>query len=482
MANISKDLEMSTVIDQIDAAFELQKSHKIAMKNTSIAYRIGKLKEIKREIVNQKQAICEAIHKDFHKPAVEVELTEVMPVISMINLAESKLSSWAADHKIKTPLLFKGSKSWVRYEGKGNVLVISPWNYPFQLNLYPILTSFMAGNTTICKPSEFTPHTNKIIVDICAKVFTPEEVQFFEGEVDVSTKLLDLPFDHIFFTGSTNVGKVVMAAAAKHLASVGLELGGKSPAVLDKGCDIGSAAKKIAWGKLVNGGQTCVAPDYLLVNKEEEAAVVDALITHINVFYEGNDWKSAKDYNHIITKRHAQRLNDLIQDAVEKGAKIAFGGEFHAEEKVLSPTILTGVTKEMKVMQEEIFGPILPVVAKETLKEKVEFINSYDNALAMYVFSESQDNINYCMDNTYNGGVTVNDCLIAVGHPMLPFGGAGKSGIGRYHGKYGFEEFSNLRPVMRRDLDLGTSYFFPPYTEKKTKIVKNLLDKFNGLF
>ena len=455
------------------------------MKNTSIGYRLKKLDQLKQLIIQSKDDICKALHADFHKPAIETELTEIMPVLSMINLLKSKLASWAADHKIKAPLLFKGSKSWVRYEGKGNCLIISPWNYPFQLTIYPILTAFAAGNTVICKPSEYTGHTNKIVIDLMTQVFTSEELVFFEGELETSSALLELPFDHIFFTGSTSVGKVVMAAAAKNLASVGLELGGKSPTVVDKDFDLQTAAQKIAWGKLVNGGQTCVAPDYLLVHKEDEDKLVENLISHIQKFYgnqDQNSWEEVKDYNHIITTRHAMRLNELVEDAVSKGAKVAHGGQFYPDQRVLAPTILTNVTQDMMVMQEEIFGPILPIVAKDSIQDMTNFINSYDNALAMYIFSDKQENINYLMDNTYNGGVTINDCLVAVGHPLLPFGGAGKSGIGRYHGKYGFEEFSNLRPVMRRDLDLGVSYFFPPYTDKKREVVSKLLKKFSGFF
>ena len=477
-----------TQLEQIQKAFELQRSHKISMKNSSIYYRINKLEQLRQLIVGHKEEICNALHADFHKPAVETELTEIMPILSMINLLKSKLPTWAADHKIKAPLLFKGSKSWVRYEGKGNCLVISPWNYPFQLSIYPILTAFAAGNTVICKPSEYTPHTNKVVIELMSQVFSPEELQFFEGELETSNALLDLPFDHIFFTGSTNVGKVVMAAAAKHLASISLELGGKSPTIVDKGHDLKAAAQKIAWGKFVNGGQTCVAPDYVLVHPEDEEKLVSNLISQIEKFYPKNDngaqnnWKNAKDYNHIITERHAKRLNELVEDAVNKGAKLAYGGEFHAEQCILAPTILTNVNQDMLVMQEEIFGPILPIVTQQSIQDMVSYINTYDNALAMYVFSDKQENINYLMDHTYNGGVTINDCLVAVGHPLLPFGGAGKSGIGRYHGKYGFEECSNLRPVMRRDLDLGVSYFFPPYTDKKRELVSNLLKKFSGLF
>ncbi len=466
---------------EIRAAFDLQKNHKIQMKNTTVSYRLEKLTQIKKLILEKKDEISLALFQDFHKPKVETELTEIMPVVSMINLLEKQLPSWMSDEKVKTPLLFKGSKSWIRREGKGCSLIISPWNYPFQLAFYPLLTAFAAGNTVILKPSEFTPHTNKVIQLLLEQVFSVQEVKVIEGAVDASTELLELPFDHIFFTGSTNVGKLVMEAASKHLASVALELGGKSPVIVDRGVNFEEASKKIAWAKLVNGGQTCVAPDYMLVHKDDESAIVDSMIGHIKSFY-GNDWVKEKDYNHIITQRHAERLNFLIQDAVEKGAEIKFGGEYFADSHVISPTILTGVSNDMKVMQEEIFGPVLPVVTVDNNQEILDYINNHDNALAMYIFSDNPQNTELFMQQTFNGGVTINDALLAVGHPLLPFGGAGKSGIGKYHGKFGFDEFSNLRPVLKRNLDLGASYFFPPYTTQKEGVVSNLLKKFSGIF
>lgn len=467
--------------DRISTAFGLQKNFKRHMKNTTARYRLEKLTKMKKLILEKKDEISLALSQDFHKPKVESELTEIMPVVSMINLLEKELPSWMSDEKVKTPLLFKGTKSWVRKEGKGNCLIISPWNYPFQLAMYPLLTSFAAGNTSILKPSEFTPHTNKIITLLCEQIFSDQEVQVIEGAVEVSTELLNLPFDHIFFTGSTNVGKVVMQAASKNLASVGLELGGKSPVIVDRHINFEEAGKKIAWAKLVNGGQTCVAPDYMLVHKDDEVSITDAMIKSIQSFY-GNNWATEKDYNHIITSRHAERLNFLIQDAVEKGAEVKFGGEYIAESDVISPTILTGVNNDMKIMQEEIFGPVLPIVTVNSHQETLDYINNHDNALAMYIFSNNSDNIEFFMSETFNGGVTINDALLAFGHPKLPFGGAGKSGIGKYHGKYGFDEFSNHRPVMKRSIDLGAAYFYPPYTESKEGIVSNLLKKFSGIF
>lgn len=468
---------------QINDAFELQQKYKYQMRNTSISYRVDKLKKIKALLVEQTYEIAQAIEKDFRKSTMEVKLTEILPLISMINVLEKKLPKWSKVKKVKTPLLYKGTKSWIRYEGKGNCLVISPWNYPFQLSLYPLLTAFAAGNTVICKPSEFTPNTNKIIVDLVSKVFTPSEVQFIEGDSSVSSALLDKPFDHIFFTGSTQVGKIVMEKAAKHLASVGLELGGKSPTVVDSGVNIGEVAQKVVWGKFMNAGQTCVAPDYLLINSGDLEELIDKLKHNIQKLY-GNkeDWVEIKDFNQIVTHRHAQRLNDLLTDAVEKGATIVYGGKYFPEHKILGPTILINVTKDMRLMQEEIFGPILPIITLNSIDEKIEFINTFDNALAKYIFSNNPKNIQKLIDHTSNGGVTINECMMAVAHPWLPFGGAGKSGIGRYHGELGFHEFSNIRPIMERKYDLGTSYFYPPYSDQKNSILYSLMKKFTNWF
>ncbi len=461
--------------------FEVQKKHKIQMKNTSALYRLEKIKKLKSLILEKKDQINEALALDFHKPHLETELAEIMPVLGMLNLLEKELIDWMSDERVASPLLFKGTKNWIRKEGKGNSLIISPWNYPFQLTVYPVVTAFAAGNTSIVKPSEFTPHTNKIIIEIFNEVFEQKEVCILEGEVELSTKLLKMPFDHVFFTGSTSVGKIVMKAASEHLASVVLELGGKSPVIVDKGCDIEKAAKKIMWGKILNAGQTCVAPDYVLVHSDDKEKFINASKKFVEEVYQ-NELESSDDYSHIITQRHADRLKDLIEDAKKLGAKVEFGDADFENQRVVAPTILSEINSDMKIMQDEIFGPVLPLITYDSIDSAIEYVNQYDNALAMYIFSNSKPVMNKIMDNTFNGGVTVNDVLIGVSHPTLPFGGAGKSGIGKYHGKHGFDSFSNLRSVTRRDMDLGTSYFYPPYTQTKYKIVNSLLKKFSSLF
>tara|TARA_B100001971_G_scaffold152968_1_gene142173 strand:+ start:1737 stop:3152 length:1416 start_codon:yes stop_codon:yes gene_type:complete len=471
---------MNNQKELIQKCFEAQKEHKFKMRNTDYHYRITKLKKIKKLILEHKSEINVALAADFNKPAIETDLTEIMPVISMINLMEKELSSWMKARKVKAPLLFKGTKSTVKPEGKGNCLIISPWNYPFQLNAYPVLTAFAAGNTCMVKPSEFTPETNAIIKKLFGEVFQEKEVAFFEGEVETSNLLLDLPFDHIFFTGSTQVGSIVMEKAAKNLSSVALELGGKSPCVIDKNTNLEETSRKVIWGKFVNSGQTCVAPDYVLIHEEQKEEFIQECIQRIKEFFPKEDFDKSDDFSYIITQRHADRLFHLVEDAKSKGAKVHYGGEL--KDRVMYPTLLSELNRDMKIMQEEIFGPLLPIVGLNNLEEMVDYINKFDNALATYVFSSDENFANTIIDQTASGGVTVNDVLVAVGHPLLPFGGAGKSGIGRYHAEYGFEEFSILKPVLRRTMDLGATYFYPPYDESKTKLVKTLLDKVTGFF
>lgn len=460
--------------------FDLHKKNKIIQKNTTCAYRIRKLKKLKSALVDYNDKICSALKADLNKAKLETELTEIIPTLSMINYTIKELKSWMKDEKLSTPLLFKGASSYVRYEAKGCCLVISPWNYPFQLSLYPVITSFIAGNTTILKPSEHTPHTNEVVESLLKSIFNESEVAVVNGGVDESTKLLELDFDHIFFTGSTEVGKIVMKAASKNLASVGLELGGKSPLFLDKGVEIEDVVNKISWGKLVNAGQTCVAPDYLLTFEQNIEPFVKGFNTYVSEAYP-DGFGVDSDYCHIITEKHADRLEALIKDATEKGAKVLTGGK-RLGPKIIEPTILSEVNKDMKIMNEEIFGPILPIVRVNDINDATEYMNREDNPLASYIFSNKQKSIDTFLDQSYSGGSTINDVLIGVANCKLPFGGAGKSGIGNYHGIEGFREFSNHRSMMNRKFEIGSSFFFPPYTESKENTLKTLFNKFSSMF
>ncbi len=463
--------------EKIDHFVELQKKHKNIQKNTTVKYRIAKLKKFKQAIVKRQGQIELALKEDFSKAAVETILTEIFPVISMINYTIKSLHKWSKPKKISNNLFFLGAKTYIHYEAKGNVLVISPWNYPFQLALYPMLTAFSAGNTVILKPSEFTPKTNEILRQLISDVFESHEVVLIEGEVKETQALLDKNFDHIFFTGSTPVGKIVMNKASQHLASVGLELGGKSPVVIDSQVDLEDAAKKIAWGKFVNAGQTCVAPDYILAHKDIYDDLVQLLKKEIQNLYpniESND-----DYCQIINDSHFERLNELIEEAKKMGAIIEYGGH-KLNERKLEPTLLSGVHNEMRVMQEEIFGPILPLIKVDDCEQMVAFINAKDNPLSLYAFSRSKEFIEKIRQQTSSGGYSVNETILHVASSSLPFGGAGNSGIGRYHGFHGFEEMSNIRAVLKRKSNWGLHYFYPPYTKNIKKVLDVVLKKFSS--
>lgn len=467
-----------TIESQINQVFNKHTENKYKQKNTSFEYRKKKLLRI-RDLISENEAQIElALEKDFGKHSVESSLTEILPVILMINYHIKNLKKWMSPRKVKSSLLFTGASSYISYEAKGNCLVLSPWNYPFNLSVYPILTAFSAGNTVIVKPSEFTPHTNSIIESLFNKVFDQNEISFINGEVNEANLLLEKPFNHIFFTGSTSVGKIIMNKASEHLASVSLELGGKSPVILDENYSIDEFAKKIVWGKFVNSGQTCVAPDYILVDPLIKKDLVTFLIKYIEESYTSNPIAS-KDLCNIITTKHAQRLHSLLTNSVELGAVIEYGGVIDEKNCRFAPTILSNVDVKSDIMNEEIFGPILPIIEIEGLDKKIEFINSKDNSLALYIFSNDKKFIKKVQDNTTSGGLSINETLLHVGHSELPFGGAGKSGIGRYHSHYGFEELSNIRSVFHRKTDFGLSYFYPPYSKQKKKLLHYVMNYFS---
>ncbi len=461
----------------ISETFNSHLEHKYAQKKTSHEYRIKKLRDLKAILLLNSQNIEEALRKDFGKAPMESAMTEVLPTITSLNLTIKKLKKWMKLTKVSSSILFFGSTNKYYYQAKGNVLIIGPWNYPFQLALIPIITSFSAGNTTIFKPSEFTPHINKVIKAICEQVFTDQEFSIIEGDAQTSQELLDLPFDHIFFTGSGHVGKLVMEKASKHLASVTLELGGKSPVLIAPDYDLSTAAKNIIWGKLVNGGQTCVAPDYVLIHKNQYKELIPLLVQEIKNRY-GDDISSNEDYCQIITPRHAARLKAMVDDSRDAGATINCGGEVLVGNKI-APTIIGNASNDMKVMSEEIFGPLLPVMTYKDMDHAVSLINEHDNALALYLFTNSQGSIDKILAETNSGSVGINETLLHVGNANLAFGGAGKSGLGRYHGRLGFVEFSNLRAVAHRKLAMGLDYFYPPYTDQKYRLLKKLITSFN---
>ena len=450
-------------------------------KNSTANERIQKLLRLRDNILKYRVELSQGLAADFKKNASEADLTEIYPVLSEINHISSHLSKWMKDKKVKTPILLQGTESHTRFEPLGNNLIISPWNYPVLLSFTPLACAIGAGNTVILKPSEFTLATNKIIKKVISETFTTDEVAIVEGDASVSQQLLKLPFHHIFFTGSTSVGKLVMKAGSENLAKVTLELGGKSPVIVDSNVDIKEAAKKIAWGKCVNAGQTCIAPDYVFVKEELISDFVAAYENVIHKFYGNNDHKiqMSKDFCRIINDRHFDRLNGLLEQSIEAGCKKAIGGVTNSEERFIPPTLLTGVQWDSPIMQDEIFGPILPVMTYHDLNDVINLVNSRPRPLALYIFSQDQEVVDKLLNEIISGGVCVNDTILQIANHNLPFGGINHSGLGSYHGEYGFRCFSHERAVLKRKMNIGQSFFFPPYNLATRKVVDSMIKKLN---
>jgi aldehyde dehydrogenase (NAD+) len=378
-------------------------------------------------------------------------------------------------------MTFLGTKAHVQYEPRGSSLIIAPWNYPFNLAVCPLISAISAGCTAIIKPSEMTPHVSSLIHLMIGELFEENHVCVLEGGLDASQALLAQPFDHIFFTGSPAVGKIVMRSASEHLGSVTLELGGKSPVIITKNADLKDAAKKIASTKFINCGQTCVAPDFVLIPRSVRPEFVNHLQEAITTLYdrEGTRLELSPDYGRIVNERHFSRLNELVADASGKGAIIARGGKNIPDEKFIEPTILTHVSTAMSVMEDEIFGPILPIVDYEDLEQALDLVNEMPKPLALYAFSKSSKELNYIFQKTSSGGAVANDCILHFLHPELPFGGVNNSGIGKSHGHYGFLEFSNQKGVLKQRIGLTmASLLYPPYNKVKRMVIDGLLKYF----
>jgi aldehyde dehydrogenase (NAD+) len=460
--------------DRIQALFRKQRANQAAVKRTTAAERIAKLARLREAIVAREQKIREAMFEDFRKSPTEVDLTEVFPVLVEIKDAMKHLRGWMRPAPVSTPMSLFGTRSAVRYEPKGVVLIIGPWNYPFQLVIAPLVAAIAAGNCVVVKPSELTARTSKLLVELVGAVFAEDEVAVVEGDAAETQKLLALPFDHFFFTGSTRVGRIVAEAAARHLASSTLELGGKSPAVIDDSADLPATAKRLVWGKFVNAGQTCIAPDYVMVSEGRARPLVDALRTSIEELYGASeaDRKSSPDLCRIINGRNFDRLKKLLDDTVSGGAKVEIGGGTDAGERYIAPTVLTGVSPDAPVMAEEIFGPILPILTYKSLDEVPPFITARDKPLALYVFGSDSARIESVIANTTAGGTCVNNTLIHFANQNLPFGGVGPSGTGNYHGFYGFKAFSHERAVLTQGRVDMLKQVYPPYTGKVTRMLK----------
>lgn len=476
-SKIMEQLLIETQIEQeILSVFKAQKANKQNLANTDARDRKVKLQKILDWTLSHETEIGQALYNDFKKNPAETNLGEIFGVVGEIKHFIKHLNSWMKPQSVSTPINMIGTSAHVRFEPKGVCLVISPWNYPFNLSIKPLVQAIAAGNTVILKPSELTPHTSALLKEMLSALFDANEVYVIEGDANVSQILLSQPFNHIFFTGSPNVGKIVMSAAAKNLTSVTLELGGKSPSIVDETANIKKSAEKIAWGKFINNGQTCIAPDYILVHKSVENEFVNELKNAIKSMY-GEDAKVSNDYCRIVNNRHFNRLNGILEESIEKGANVDAGGQMDGLENYISPTILTNVDDSMRIMQEEIFGPILPIVGYSTNEEAIAHIKNREKPLAMYINSGKESNIKFFMDNSSAGGTVINDCVIHYGHTEIPFGGVNNSGIGKSGGIWGFTEFSNQRAVMRQKF--GTfKMIYPPYTPAVAKLIRFIVKYF----
>jgi aldehyde dehydrogenase (NAD+) len=466
-------------LTRVKRVFERQQAERWRVASTNAAQRIEKLDRLKHAILARIDALNEALQSDLHKHPAEVELTELQPVLGEIKHSARHLAKWMRPHRVASSLLLFGTRSELRYEPKGVVLVLAPWNYPFSLTLNPLIAAIAAGNCVMIKPSEKSPATSRLLGEIVGDVFDESEVALFEGDASVAEALLELPFDHIFFTGSTRIGKLVMTAAAQHLASVTLELGGKSPVVVDESADIATAARRIVWGKFINAGQTCVAPDYILVPETKRQAFLDEARRALADSYGASDEarQASPDFCRMIDGGAFERMKSLVEDAIARGATVEAGGSFDERERYVSPTILANVRVEMSVMSEEIFGPVLPVLTYRTLDEAVGFVRARPKPLALYVFADDRRAIERVVRETTAGGTAVNTVVMQLANPNLPFGGVGESGLGSYHGHFGFKAFSHERAVFRQGLVSTLQRFFPPYTQtvrKNLQLVRRL--------
>ena len=475
------ELTEELIAPLIDQVFTAQKKQSVIMRQSTAVQRIALLKKMMDWIKTNMEDINRAIHADFKKPYPEIGISEIYPVTSAIKHAIQHLETWMKPKKVHTPITMLGSDSYIHYEPKGSSLIISPWNYPFSLALGPLASALSAGCTAIIKPSEMTPHTSALIRRMVEEIFDKSQVAVFEGDVDVAQKLLAKPFDHIFFTGSPSVGKMIMKAAAENLSSITLELGGKSPVIIDSKTNLKDAAEKIVMTKLLNCGQTCVAPDYVLVHTSVKDTFLTELKENIQKMYDPKNMgvEKSKDYARIVNTRHLKRIKHLLADAEMKGAQIFWGGYVNEEDNFFEPTILTGLSEEMDIMHEEIFGPILPVISYSDLEEAINYINLKPKPLALYVFSKDNDTIKRVFKETSSGAAVANDCALHFLQNELPFGGVNNSGIGKAHGYFGFLTFSNEKAVMKQRIGMtATKPIYPPYGIISKKIIDSLLKWF----
>jgi len=454
--------------EEIRSIIDFQQSFYKTGKTIDVKFRIEILKTLRSLIVSHEKDIVDALWKDFHKPEFEVIATETRFVLKELTFAIRNLKRWSKSRSVATPLVHFISRSFIMPQPYGQVLILSPWNFPFQLAFVPLIGAIAAGNTVILKVSNQVPETAAVI-DMILNNIPSEVVAVIKGDHKTNDYLLDQKFDYIFFTGSPRIGKYVMKKAAENLTPVSLELGGKNPCVIAADAKLDYAAKRIAWGKFINCGQTCVSPDYVLIDRKVKDKFLELITSEISNFYK-NDPAASNDFARVISSENVSRLSGLMMHG-----KIVTGGETDAATKFVAPTVISDVSPDDPIMQDEIFGPVLPVIDFEEFKEVYGIIERNPKPLATYIFSRSTKQVKEFLRRTRSGNAAINETIMQIASPYLPYGGLGSSGIGRYHGKKSFETFSNMRSVLDKSNLLDIWLRYPPYSKFKTKIVSFLM-------
>ena len=431
-----------------------------AGKTRDVQFRIAQLKKLKEGIRKYEPEIIAALYSDLRKPPFEAYASEIGILYTEIDHAIRHIRSWSCSRRVRTPIIHFLSRSRIYHDPYGVVLIISPWNYPFQLTIAPLIGAIAAGNCVLIKPSEFSPDTSATMAKMIAELFNPDYLAVFQGEAEATQQILAEKFDYIFFTGSTAVGRIIMTAAARHLTPVTLELGGKSPCIVHHDARLDYGIKRIAWGKFLNAGQTCIAPDYVLIHRKIKDAFIEGMIRTIYTFY-GENPMASPDYARIINERHFDRLLHLM-----KSGWILYGGKTSRKDLYFAPTIIGQVSPDDPVMQEEIFGPILPIIEYDDIDEAIAFVNQRPQPLALYCFSEDKEIQDRILLETYSGGGCINDTISHIGSQELPFGGIGESGMGGYHGKASFDTFTHRRGFLFRSNLLDIPLRYPPYRDR----------------
>ena len=459
---LESSTDMAALVGRVRATFNNGSTRPLAWRKQQLQRMITMLEENEEDFL-------QALASDLGKPRPEGFITDIAFVIGEIELMLKNLKKWNKSERVPTPLVSMPAKSRRIPQPLGVVLVIAPWNYPVQLLLVPAAGALAAGNAVVLKPSEVSSATSAVLARLVPQYLDRDAVAIVEGGVEETTALLEQRFDHIFYTGNGSVGRIVMAAAAKHLTPVTLELGGKSPVIVDKSANVRVAARRIAWGKWLNAGQTCVAPDYVLVHRDIETQLVEELRNTLVEFH-GADPHDSPDYGRIVSPRHFDRLASMLTDG-----QAVIGGDVRPDERYIAPTVMTDVRLDSRLMTEEIFGPLLPIVPIGDVQAAIRFVTARPHPLALYVFAEDRNVVNDVVTNTTAGGVTVNGTILHLTSPHLPFGGVGESGMGAYHGKSGVRLFQHMKPVLTRGTRVDPSLAYPPYTEKKIKLFRKIL-------